>query len=101
MPGGVYFPDQGLNWGHCRESGSPDYWTTRKFPRLLLERGAVKRMTLLKSNWKYKQEIREEEELRREKRGEREREESICCAGYGNILETSLGNDCFFSRKLN
>ena len=31
-------------------------------------------MTLQKSNWKYKQEIREEEELRREKRGEREKE---------------------------
>ena len=34
-------------------------------------------MTLQKSNWKYKQEIREEEELTREKRGEREKERKV------------------------
>ena len=34
-------------------------------------------MTLQKSKWKYKQEIREEEELRREKRGEREIERRV------------------------
>ena len=34
-------------------------------------------MTLQKSDWKYKQEIREEEELTREKRGEREIERKV------------------------